>query len=150
MECATPEGTQEYVNARSRAGVSREHFREAQGLWLSSIGLGTYLGASDDATDELYRHAIVRAVESGCNVLDTAINYRCQRSERSIGRALKDLAAKGIGREQVIVATKGGFIPFDEELPADLQAYLEQNYYSPGILNPDDVVWRKVVDDVGG
>jgi aryl-alcohol dehydrogenase-like predicted oxidoreductase len=140
MKCATPEGTQEYVNARSTEGVSREHFREAHGLWLSSIGLGTYLGAHDHATDELYRTAIVRAVESGCNVLDTAINYRCQRSERSIGRALTDLAARGIGREQIVVATKGGFIPFDGEPPQNLNEYLETAFYSTAILRPDDIV----------
>jgi aryl-alcohol dehydrogenase-like predicted oxidoreductase len=150
MQYATPKGTREYMNARRVEGVSREHFRKACGLWLSSVGLGTYLGAPDDATDELYRAAIVRAVESGCNVLDTAINYRCQRSERSIGRALTDLAKKGIGREQVVVATKGGFIPFDEELPTDLEAYLEENYHAPGILNPDEVVWMKVDGDVVG
>ena len=34
----------------------------------------------------------MRAVELGANVIDTAANYRFQRSERSIGGALNELA----------------------------------------------------------
>jgi len=54
------------------------------------------------------------AVESGCNVVDTAINYRHQRSERVVGRALADA---DVDREAVFVSTKGGFVPFDGERP---------------------------------
>lgn len=140
MTAATPEGTQAYVAARSTHNVVREHFRDVEGLLISSIGLGTYLGHHDEETDELYRRAVVRAVERGCNVIDTAINYRCQRSERSIGQALRDLAKKGIGSEQVVVATKGGFIPYDDAPPGDTQQYLEENFYKTGLLEPADVV----------
>ncbi len=140
MTAATPEGTQAYVAARSTHNVVREHFRDVEGLLVSSIGLGTYLGHHDEETDELYRRAVVRAVERGCNVIDTAINYRCQRSERSIRQALKDLSKKGIGSEQVVVATKGGFIPFDSTPPGDVQQYLEENFFKTGLLEPADVV----------
>src|SRR5215469_1552989 len=89
---ATPEGTSRF---RGRfAGRLPGHFREIRGLWLSSIGLGTYLGEPDSATDDLYRNAINRAIELGVNVIDSAINYRHQRSERVIGEALRDLIAK--------------------------------------------------------
>ena len=91
MGGASAEGTKEYVADRVREGVSQKHFRSAQGLWLSSIGLGTYLGRNDETTDDLYRRAVVRSVEMGCNVLDTAINYRCQRSERSVADALREV-----------------------------------------------------------
>ncbi len=71
------------------------HFRRAEQvpgareLWLSSIGLGTYLGEPDDAADQPTRKPSTTALASGVNVLDTAINYRHQRSERNIGEALR-------------------------------------------------------------
>ena len=107
---ATEEGTSGY---RRRLGgkVADNHFHNEQGLWLSSIGIGTYLGGHDDVTDTLYREAVVRAVELGVNVIDSSINYRFQRSERSVGAALKELAHKGIARSEIVLATKGGFIP---------------------------------------
>ena len=39
------------------------HFKTAQNLTLSSIGIGTYLGNWDQATDENYVDAIVKFVE---------------------------------------------------------------------------------------
>ena len=140
MAGATIEETKTYVDARVREGVAERHFRQAQGLWLSSIGLGTYLGRNDDTTDDLYRTAVVRAVQSGCNVLDTAINYRCQRSERNIRDALGELAEQNITRGQIVVATKGGFIPFENESPPDVEDYLEKTYFGPGVMRPEDVV----------
>ena len=83
-------------------------------LKLSSIGIGTYLGNADEATDLSYTRAIVRAVQLGVNVIDTAVNYRFQRSERSIGEALKILANEhGIAREDLFICTKGGYLLFD-------------------------------------
>src|SRR5205809_7014842 len=97
---ATKEGTANY--ARRLAGATAEgHFREGLGgLTLSSIGFGTYLGGADAETDALYVESIRAAARLGCNVLDTAINYRYQLSERAIGRALAALAADGICREE--------------------------------------------------
>ncbi len=140
MAGATVQGTKTYADERVREGVAERHFRQVQGLWLSSIGLGTYLGRNDDTTDDLYRSAVVQAVQSGCNVLDTAINYRCQRSERNIRDALRELAKQNIPREQVVVATKGGFIPFENESPPDVTDYLEKTYLGPGVVRPEDIV----------
>jgi aryl-alcohol dehydrogenase-like predicted oxidoreductase len=135
---ATPEGTARF---RDRfAGRLPGHFREADGLWLSSIGLGTYLGEPDAATDALYREAVVRAVELGANVLDTAVNYRHQRSERAIGCALADLIRSGkLRREEIFLATKGGFLSFDGEEPADPEAYFRGRFISTGLVRPSDV-----------
>ena len=90
--CATFDGTARYID-RFAGRAANGHFREAQGLVLSSIGIGTYLGDPDEATDTNYTSAIVRAVQLGINVIDSAANYRFQRSERSIGQALKILQA---------------------------------------------------------
>ena len=91
---ATPDGTRKYA-ARFATRAAAGHFREQQGLWLSSIGIGTYLGEPDARTDQAYTDAIVAAVQSGANVIDSAINYRFQRSERSVRAALEELARRG-------------------------------------------------------
>ncbi|HEY3066576.1 MAG TPA: aldo/keto reductase [Methylomirabilota bacterium] len=137
---ATAEGTARY--AARLAKLPASHFRVLDDVsHVSSVGLGTYLGREDDATDNAYHRAIVRALEVGFNVLDTAVNYRHQRSERSIGAALGALVAGGaLQRDEVVVATKGGFIPFDTDLPRDPGGYFLQTYLRPGILRPDDVV----------
>ena len=136
---ATAEATGRY-RRRFANRISAEHFREFQGLSLSSIGIGTYLGNYDEETDRLYHDAIVCAVTSGCNVIDSAINYRCQRSERSIGTAIEELAGKGFGRDEIIVATKGGFIPNDAVPPKDMRTYVETRFVKPGIVNFSDIV----------
>ena len=81
---ATAEATARY-RARVVPDAVEGHFRSWGGLTISSVGLGTYLGAEDGATDGAYHDAVMRAVERGLNVIDSAVNYRHQRSERSIG-----------------------------------------------------------------
>ena len=137
---ATEAGTNGY---RRRLGkrADKAHFKTWKGLRLSSVGIGTYLGAEDDATDRAYEASVTRALELGINVIDTAVNYRHQRSERSVGAALRALvAAGGIAREEVVLATKGGFIPFDGEVPANPGAYYTETYIRPGVLTAADVV----------
>jgi aryl-alcohol dehydrogenase-like predicted oxidoreductase len=136
---ATPEGTGRY-RKRFDGRIPLEHFRQGQSLWMSSIGIGTYLGNYDDATDQAYHQALVRAVETGCNVIDSAINYRLQRSERSIGTALKELATKGYHRDEIVIATKGGFIPFDGTPPQDTRRYFEEAFIKPGVALPSDLI----------
>jgi aryl-alcohol dehydrogenase-like predicted oxidoreductase len=107
---ATAEGTARY-GARFREFEQAGFYRTAQGLRISSLGIGTYLGQPDEATDRAYADAVREAVTSGVNFIDTAINYRHQRSERSIGLALREAeAAGGVARDQVVVATKAGFL----------------------------------------
>lgn len=140
---ATTEGTNDY-RQRFAGQLAAEHFRQSQGLWLSSIGLGTYLGQPDERTDAAYQQALKRAVALGCNVIDTAANYRFQRSERSLGQALSELFTDGkLAREEVLVATKGGYIPFDAVPPRsqnELQHYLETTFVSTGVCAWDDFV----------
>jgi aryl-alcohol dehydrogenase-like predicted oxidoreductase len=140
---ATPEGTARYA-ARLQGIVAAEHFREFQGLKIASIGLGTYLGEHDPATDAQYREAIMRAVELGCNLIDTAVNYRFQQSERTIGQALAALIEQGrLQRDELVIATKGGFIPFDGSPPRSQQdfiRYVQNTFIQPGIIEPADIV----------
>jgi aryl-alcohol dehydrogenase-like predicted oxidoreductase len=137
---ATSEETSRYRN-RFQPIAATGHFREAQGLVVSSLGIGTYLGTADDATDRAYTEAIVRAVQHGLNVIDTAANYRFQRSERSIGRAFEQLVEQNdFRREEIVICTKGGYLPFNGAPPRNVQAYLQDTFVSPGIVRSDDIV----------
>src|SRR5438132_5827532 len=135
---ATKEGTTRY--AQKFAGRAAEgHFRETQRMMLSSIGIGTYLGQPDAKTDEGYAAAAVTAVENGINVIDAAINYRFQRSERSIGAAIRQLAAKGFDRGEIVVCTKGGYLTPDGSMPADPNEYFFREYIQPGVFSAKDI-----------
>lgn len=136
---ATGESTKKYT-ARFAGHAAEGHFREHQGLWLSSLGIGTYLGEPDAKTDAAYTAAVIEAVEGGVNVIDTAINYRFQRSERSVGAALAELARRGYAREELIVCTKGGFLAPDGDMPADAGEYFQREYVETGRLGAGDVV----------
>ncbi len=132
--CATMEGTVRYRD-RFKDIAAEDHFRQAQDLWLSSIGIGTYLGEADEECDCRYTEAIARAVELGVNVIDTAANYRFQRSERSVGAALKGLIARGFARDEIVVCTKAGYLPFDGAPPRDVRQYIEDTFVRPGIAS---------------
>jgi aryl-alcohol dehydrogenase-like predicted oxidoreductase len=137
---ATPEGTRRYAE-RLSTRVAPEHFKVQQGLSMSTVGIGTYLGHWDEQTDRMYQESIKRAIELGCNVIDSAINYRFQRSERAIGAALKQLFETGkTTRDEVIIATKGGFFPFDGEPPRDARGWLIENIINTGAARPEDIV----------
>jgi len=136
---ATPEATRAYAAGFS-AKTAPGHFRVCRSLTLSSIGIGTFFGRPDPATDRNYTEAIVEAVLGGINVLDSAINYRHQRSERSLGAALKELTSRGVAREALLICTKGGYLPLDGKKLANPRAYFAREYFSSGILRPGDVV----------
>lgn len=110
---ATVAGTARY---RARfAHLPAAHFRLRYGLWLGSIGLGTYLEPGGLQADETglrgYVPAVQQALELGCNVLDTASNYRGGRSEAEVGRALRAAIDAGrVARDEVLVCTKGGYL----------------------------------------
>lgn len=133
---ATVTGTQSYRDRQS--DCSTEHFREANGLVISSIGLGTYLGSPDDKTDAQVTEAVVQAVQQGINLIDTAINYRYQHGERSVGAGIQQLINQGIvSREEIVVCTKGGFIPHPDRAQWFRKTYLESSDFN---LQPEDFV----------
>lgn len=135
---ATFDGTTRY-RERFQGAAADNHFRLVQNRWLSSIGIGTYLGQATDELDARYADAVVRAVELGANVIDTAANYRFQRSERSIGAALPELVKRGFARDEVVICTKGGYLPFDGAPPRDVRQYVEETFVKPGIAGLADI-----------
>lgn len=137
---ATPEGTERF-HKRFRELFHPDKARLLQNLHVSAIALGTYLGHYDDATDKLSEEAVGDVFKQGCNFIDTAVNYRCQRSERSIGRALRALMSKKeIQRDEVVIATKGGFIPFDGVPVTNMEEYIQQKWISRGVMKKEDIV----------
>jgi aryl-alcohol dehydrogenase-like predicted oxidoreductase len=143
---ATAGGTARYRD-RFPQLAQAGHFRhapsvpEVSDLWLSSIGLGTYLGDPTEEADLAYTEVISFAVQSGINVLDTAINYRHQRSERNLGAALQSLVSSGQAkRDELLICTKAGYLPFDGNLPADPGSYLRQEYVASGIAQAGEIV----------
>jgi aryl-alcohol dehydrogenase-like predicted oxidoreductase len=141
---ATAEATEAYA-ARWRVRFARDFYRASRtGVTISSIAIGTYLGESDDDTDRMYADAAGAALSNGVNVVDTAINYRCQRSERMIGGVLREMLERGaLRREDVWICTKAGYIPLDGAPPAsraEYEQYLQREYFESGVLRQDDVV----------
>jgi len=142
---STAEGTLRYRN-RFPQLEQAGHFRHADAvpglaeLSLSSIGLGTYLGEPDDAADGEYVEAIVTALRSGINVLDTAINYRHQRSERNIGQALARLTHEGqLQHDEVLICTKAGYLALDGNVPTNPREYFIREYVETGVLDPKEL-----------
>lgn len=135
---ATPAGTASYAaKFTNLPGNFRPMFESA----ASSLGIGTYLGEMDPETDEMYREAAKIAVSGGVNVIDSAVNYRMQRSERSIGAAIGELIDAGtVMREELIVSSKGGYITFDGEMPANPREYFDREFVKTGLIGPGDLV----------
>jgi len=137
---ATTEGTAHYRD-RFHSSAADRHFRNAHNLLLSSLGIGTYLGSPDEATDRRYADAVIRAVQVGLNVIDSAANYRFQRSERTIGQALRVLTdEQGFRREELVICTKGGYLPFDGAPPRNVREYIQNTFVQPGIAGFEDIV----------
>ena len=142
--CATVEGTRVLRKDFAKSRTANFYRPLSSGPLVSSLGLGTYLGECDDAEDARYTAAATAALERGVNLFDTAINYRCQRSERALGKAIQKATLSGkIKREQILVCTKGGYIPLDNNPPAtrdDYRRFLENEYFLRGVMDPADVI----------
>ena len=141
---ASQAGTQRYAD-RWRPSFVPDFYRATHtGMTVSSIAIGTYLGESDDATDALYADSLLAALRGGVNIIDTAINYRCQRSERIIGRALQELIGEGVvRRDEVVLCTKAGYVPLDAAPPAsreEYERYVRREYLDSGVLKATDLV----------
>ena len=136
---ATAEGTRRYA-ARHRERMAADAYVIAGDLCVSSLGIGTYLGAADDQTDADYRAAVAQALTAGINVIDTASNYRCQRSERAIGQVLRELGEAGVlARSEVHVSSKAGFVPFDGHAPADPARAIREATVGLGLCSPEEL-----------
>jgi aryl-alcohol dehydrogenase-like predicted oxidoreductase len=148
---ASPEGTRRYVERLAKESgfpCAPGHFRQfptAPGpLQLSSIGIGSYTGPPTDEADAEYAAAVQEAVRRGVNVIDCAINYRLQRSERALGAGLRRLFDAGeAARDEVFVMSKAGYLPFDGSAPGNPDQYFRRTYLDTGLVPPGEFVARR-------
>ena len=111
---ASSEGTKKFAQ---NSGVNSKNFNEFQNLTFSNVGIGTYLGEPDSTTDTLVTNAVKQSINSGVNVIDTAINYRSQKAERSVGKAISELITEDkISRDQIFVSSKNGYVTNDADI----------------------------------
>ena len=139
---ATCEGTNKFRDKAIHEGISPFHFKCFDNLILTSIGMGTYLGDLSDQDDKDMEHAIYESVRSrAINVIDTAINYRAMKSEKSIGRAITNLLKDGIiSRDEIFISTKNGYITNDGDYPTiDVWEYMQRMFISQGIIKAEDI-----------
>ncbi len=138
---ATAEGTRRYAG---RFPALPGHFRRPDLLSLSTLGLGTRMGAVGGVDDLAYRSAIGRALECGINVFDTALSYRAQTSERALGAAIRRAIAEGlVQRDEICVISKGGYLTVDPDFArtrSEAQSYLYATYIDTGLVDPNSLV----------
>jgi len=135
--CATAEKTKEFAD---NSIANSSNFNNFEKLTLSNVGIGTYLGEPDNKTDELVVSAVKQSVESGLNVIDTAINYRSQKAERSVGKAISELIQEGkITRDQIFVSSKNGYVTNDADVQLGFWEYVKKEYTDKGIVKEGDI-----------
>ena len=134
---ATNDGTKKFAQ---KSGVNLVNFNEFQNLTLSNVGIGTYLGEPDSVTDQKVTNAVKQSITSGVNVIDSAINYRSQKAERSVGKAISELInEEKISRDQIFLSSKNGYVTNDADVQLGFWEYVKQEYIEKGIVSEGDI-----------
>ena len=135
---ATPEGTKNFTAKHD--SIPEKNFNVFRDLNLSNVGIGTYLGNPDSDTDNMVKNAVKKSVLAGVNVIDTAINYRAQKAERSVGQAISELVKENkISRDEIFISTKNGYVTNDGDIQEDLMQYVMRELGKPGIVKEGDI-----------
>jgi len=135
---ATSDGTSNFVKRQSN--VAKNYFKSFDELLLSSVGIGTYLGNPDSVTDNLVVESIKTSVKSGINVIDTAINYRAQKAERSVGKAVSDLVQSGdVKRDELFISSKNGYMTNDGDVNEEFWINIENTLVKTGVIKSGDI-----------
>ena len=135
---ATPEGTKKFAERQNQ--YSHKNYKNVHNLTLSNVGIGTYLGNPDTETDYIVQDAVKKSILGGINVIDSAINYRAQKAERSVGNAISQLIDNNdISREEIFVSTKNGYVTNDGDIKEDLMQYVMREYGKTGIVKEGDI-----------
>jgi aryl-alcohol dehydrogenase-like predicted oxidoreductase/nucleoside-diphosphate-sugar epimerase len=117
-------------------------FKTFNGLTVSGIGIGTWMGALSSDVDHQYIETMTHAGCRGINVFDTAINYRHMKAERCVGAALRRLESAGLSRNNFFVSSKGGYVSHDADDRRHADEYLRQEYVGTGLLSEDELSRR--------
>ena len=140
---ATAQGTATYA---SRMLSRNEQTGLAQGLTLlgttglttTRIGFGTYRVDTQHAE---HRAALIQALRTSCNLIDTSTNYTDGDSERLVGSVLQELVTSGnIRREEIIIVSKIGYIQGQNLSRAETRERLGRAY--PDLVKYGDGIWH--------
>ena len=110
-------------------------------LKYSNLGIGTYLGDINKKIDKKIYKVLISSIENGINLIDTAPNYRCERSEKIVGRLVKN-----VRREKLVICTKVGFLPYSDVVPANEKLFFTNKFIKSKIINPKNIYgdWNRV------
>lgn len=136
---ATAEATHQFAK---RFSHYKDFYARFDDLIFSKLGFGTFKKEPYKEENYLfdYKEALKSAIAGGINVVDTAINYRYQQSEREIGEALEELFESGsIKREEMIICSKGGFIPLDFPFPENPYVWINEHILEKGLAVQEDI-----------
>ncbi|KAF9969794.1 hypothetical protein BGZ73_007684 [Actinomortierella ambigua] len=135
-QSATAEGTAAFL-AR-HADLPRSMLTKRD--WtLSKLGFGAYRVNSQ--TPE-HQEALLQALRSGINVIDTSSHFGYGASETFIGDTLQEVFRQGdVSRDQVVLVSKAGFIPlttpqFPQEILGKVPTYAKINELSYHSIHP--------------
>ena len=98
------------------------------------------MGAPDNITDfDVYNATKLLLSSGGVNVVDTAINYRCQKAERAVGAAIRTLIEREeIKRDEIFICSKNGYIPDDADHGKNALMLIDE-LIDEGKITKDDV-----------
>lgn len=138
---ATKQGTFRYLKKFGK--YSKDFYRFNGELFFPSLGIGTYKAEpyKEDNYIINFASSIQTALRSGINLIDTAINYRYQISEREIAEAIHPMLQSGeIARDEIIISTKGGFIPLDFPFPENPYGWIQTHVVNAGLAAKEEVI----------
>lgn len=136
---ATPEATYQFAK---RYAQYKDFYIRHNGLIFSKLGFGTFKKEpykEENYTFD-YKEALKTAIRGGINVIDTAINYRYQQSEKEIGEVIYELMDAGeVKREELIICSKGGFIPLEFPFPENPYAWIEEHIIEKKLASAEEI-----------
>lgn len=139
MQVATLEATCEFAKKFS---YYKDFYIKHNNLFFSKLGLGTFNKEPYKEENYVFHYieGVKQAVRSGVNVIDTASNYRYGQSEKEIAIALEELIKEDeIKREELIICSKGGFIPLSYPFPKNPYQWIKDNILKVNLAKEEDI-----------
>lgn len=135
---ATVEATRKYFERKKIPLAKTKSNRYFTSL---PMAMGTFIGDFSDNDSRKYEESLIYGINNGVNFIDTAICYRGMRSEKDVGRVLRQLINEksDIKRNEIIISTKAGIIFGDISVPIRPIDYLENILIKEGIVRVEDI-----------
>lgn len=112
-------------------------------LYASICGFGGY---RIDIQNPSHYQALLKAISSGINLIDTSSNYSDGGSEKLIGKVISDLLSSNkIFRDEIIVVSKGGYIQGSNLLAAKEKELTGKSFSEVVKCSPD--LWHCISPD---